>query len=81
MVLLYHLCTQDHAAAAIDRDESGAVFAWKGESLEEYRECTLNALTWPEDDSKGQVLIRESWMVLLYSIRAVLCTIKSLVLG
>jgi len=46
--------TQDHAAAAIARDESAAVFAWKGESLEEYWECTLNALTWPEDDGKGQ---------------------------
>ncbi len=46
--------TQDHAAAAIARDESAAVFAWKGESLEEYWECTLNAVTWPEDDGKGQ---------------------------
>jgi len=46
--------TQDHAAAAIARDESAAVFAWKGESLEEYWDCTLNALTWPEDDGKGQ---------------------------
>jgi len=27
-----------------------AVFAWKGETLEEYWECTLNAITWPEDD-------------------------------
>jgi len=45
--------TQDHAAAAIARDEGAAVFAWKGESLEEYWECTLSALTWPEDDGKG----------------------------
>jgi len=45
--------TQDHAAAAIARDESAAVFAWKGESLEEYWECTLNAITWPTDDGKG----------------------------
>jgi adenosylhomocysteinase len=45
--------TQDHAAAAIARDESAAVFAWKGESLEEYWECTLNAITWPNDDGKG----------------------------
>jgi adenosylhomocysteinase len=45
--------TQDHAAAAIARDESAAVFAWKGESLEEYWECTLNAVTWSEDDGKG----------------------------
>jgi adenosylhomocysteinase len=45
--------TQDHAAAAIARDESAAVFAWKGETLEEYWECTLNAVTWPVDDGKG----------------------------
>jgi len=45
--------TQDHAAAAIARDESAAVFAWKGESLEEYWECTLNAVTWQDDDGKG----------------------------
>jgi adenosylhomocysteinase len=45
--------TQDHAAAVIARDESAAVFAWKGETLEEYWECTLNALTWQEDDGKG----------------------------
>jgi adenosylhomocysteinase len=42
--------TQDHAAAAIARDGSAAVFAWKGETLEEYWECTLNAITWSEDD-------------------------------
>lgn len=45
--------TQDHAAAAIARDGSAAVFAWKGESLEEYWECTLSAITWPDDDGKG----------------------------
>jgi len=45
--------TQDHAAAAIARDESAAVFAWKGETLEEYWECTLSAVTWPVDDGKG----------------------------
>merc|ERR1719181_2068281 len=42
--------TQDHAAAAIARDGSANVYAWKGESLEEYWECTLNAITWPVDD-------------------------------
>ena len=46
--------TQDHAASAIARDDSAAVFAWKGESLEDYWECTLNAVTWPDDDGKGQ---------------------------
>ncbi|NQY74530.1 MAG: adenosylhomocysteinase [Candidatus Margulisbacteria bacterium] len=39
--------TQDHAAAAIAA--SGVpVFAWKGETLEEYWWCTEQALTWPE---------------------------------
>ncbi|XVF08782.1 hypothetical protein REPUB_Repub07fG0032600 [Reevesia pubescens] len=37
--------TQDHAAAAIARD-SAAVFAWKGETLEEYWWCTEKALDW-----------------------------------
>lgn len=47
--------TQDHAAAAIAASETSAVYAWKGESLEEYWECTLAALTWPgcEDDPRG----------------------------
>jgi len=44
--------TQDHAAAAVARDGTAAVFAWKGESLDEYWECTLSAITWPED-AKG----------------------------
>ena len=39
--------TQDHAAAAIAA--SGVpVFAWKGETLEEYWECTLKALSFPK---------------------------------
>src|SRR5678815_5504872 len=38
--------TQDHAASAIAK--SGVpVFAWKGESLEEYWDCTLDAITHP----------------------------------
>lgn len=41
--------TQDHAAAAIAKKGSAAVFAWKGESLEEYWWCTEQALTWPDD--------------------------------
>merc|ERR1711871_1179554 len=43
--------TQDHAAAAIARDGSANVFAWKGETLEEYWWCTLQAITWPADKS------------------------------
>ncbi|MDP2173051.1 MAG: adenosylhomocysteinase [Candidatus Cloacimonadaceae bacterium] len=37
--------TQDHAAAAIAA-AGIPVFAWKGETLEEYWWCTLHALTW-----------------------------------
>jgi adenosylhomocysteinase len=39
--------TQDHAAAAIAA-RGIPVFAWKGETLEEYWWCTLQALTWPD---------------------------------
>ncbi|MBO7724314.1 MAG: adenosylhomocysteinase [Paludibacteraceae bacterium] len=38
--------TQDHAAAAVAA-KGVPVFAWKGESLEEYWWCTLQALTFP----------------------------------
>ena len=49
--------TQDHAAAAIA--EAGIpVFAWKGETLEEYWWCTEQALTWPGgDDVMGPNMI------------------------
>ncbi|MCK6441026.1 MAG: adenosylhomocysteinase, partial [Planctomycetes bacterium] len=42
--------TQDHAAAAIAKAGRSAVFAWKGETLEEYWWCTLQALTWPDGE-------------------------------
>jgi adenosylhomocysteinase len=46
--------TQDHAAAAIAK--SGvSVFAWKGESLEDYWWCTYRALSHP--DGKGPQLV------------------------
>lgn len=47
--------TQDHAAAAVVDDGLAAVFAWKGESLEDYWWCTEMALTWP--DGSGPDLI------------------------
>src|SRR5215510_14618588 len=58
--------TQDHAAAAVvvGRPETGGtvqtpkgipVYAWKGETLEEYWWCTVQALVWP--DGKGPNLI------------------------
>ena len=40
--------TQDHAAAAVVAKGTASVFAWKGESLEEYWWCTERALTWPD---------------------------------
>jgi adenosylhomocysteinase len=47
--------TQDHAAAAVAREGLAAVFAWKGETLEDYWWCTEMALTWP--DGSGPDLI------------------------
>ena len=46
--------TQDHAAAAVAK-AGYPVFAWKGETLEEYWQCTLDAMTWP--DGRGPQLI------------------------
>ena len=47
--------TQDHAAAAIAESGMAKVFAWKGETLEDYWWCTEMALTWP--DGSGPNLI------------------------
>jgi adenosylhomocysteinase len=47
--------TQDHAAAAVVAEGLAKVFAWKGETLEEYWWCTEMALTWP--DGTGPDLI------------------------
>jgi adenosylhomocysteinase len=46
--------TQDHAAAAIAKTGT-PVFAWKGETLEEYWDCTLDAVTFP--GNKGPQLV------------------------
>jgi len=46
--------TQDHAAAAIAKSGT-PVFAWKGETLEEYWDCTLDAVTFP--GNKGPQLV------------------------
>ena len=47
--------TQDHAAAAIAK-AGIPVFAWKGETLEEYWECTLAALTWDDGSGPDQIV-------------------------
>ena len=56
--------TQDHAAAAVvvgpngtaDAPQGVPVFAWKGETLEEYWWCTEQALTWPGADGPNMIL-------------------------
>ncbi len=47
--------TQDHAAAAIAATGT-PVYAWKGESLEDYWECTLQALNFPEGDGPNLIV-------------------------
>jgi adenosylhomocysteinase len=56
--------TQDHAAAAVavgpdgtpDNPRGIPVFAWKGETLEEYWWCTDQALTWPGESGPNMLL-------------------------
>ncbi len=56
--------TQDHAAAAVvvgpegtvDNPAGVPVFAWKGETLEEYWACTEQILTWPGGDGPNMIL-------------------------
>jgi adenosylhomocysteinase len=56
--------TQDHAAAAVVVGQDGTpaeprgvpVYAWKGESLEEYWWCTEQALSWPDGQGPNMIL-------------------------
>jgi len=56
--------TQDHAAAAVvvgphgtgDKPSGVPVFAWKGETLDEYWWCTEQALTWPDGEQPNMLL-------------------------
>ena len=47
--------TQDHAAAAIAA-AGIPVFAWKGETLEDYWDCTFKAITWPDGSGPDQIV-------------------------
>jgi adenosylhomocysteinase len=47
--------TQDHAAAAIAA-AGVPVYAWKGETLEQYWWCTEQALTWPDGEGPNMIL-------------------------
>src|SRR5918994_3355143 len=57
--------TQDHAAAAVvvgpngtvDDPQGVPVFAWKGETLEEYWWCTEQMMTWPDSPTGGPNMI------------------------
>jgi len=49
--------TQDHAAAAVVAKKTAAVFAWKGETLEEYWWCTYQALIWPDAEGGPNMLV------------------------
>ncbi|MGB9378638.1 MAG: adenosylhomocysteinase [Mycobacteriales bacterium] len=57
--------TQDHAAAAVavgpdgtaDNPQGIPIFAWKGESLEEYWWCSEQAVTWPDAENGGPNMI------------------------
>ena len=56
--------TQDHAAAAVvvgpegtpENPQGVPVFAWKGETLEEYWWCTQQILDWPGDEHPNMIL-------------------------
>jgi adenosylhomocysteinase len=56
--------TQDHAAAAVvvgpdgtsDDPKGVPVFAWKGETLEEYWWCTSEIFNWPDDEFANMIL-------------------------
>ena len=48
--------TQDHAAATIAKAGKTPVFAWKGETLEDYWWCTEQALTWPDGSGPDMIV-------------------------
>jgi adenosylhomocysteinase len=49
--------TQDHAAAAIAEADTSKVFAWKGETLEEYWWCTFQALAWDGETGGPNIIV------------------------
>ncbi|MCF8067865.1 MAG: adenosylhomocysteinase [Desulfobacterales bacterium] len=48
--------TQNHAAAAVADKKSAAVYAWKGETLEDFWWCTEMALTWPDGSGPDMIV-------------------------
>ncbi|MHC1790799.1 adenosylhomocysteinase [Solidesulfovibrio sp.] len=72
--------TQDHAAAAIAADGLAAVFAWKGETLEDYWWCTEMALTWP-DGSGPDLIVDDGGDATLFVHHGVKCAKDAKVLN
>ena len=56
--------TQDEAAAAIAASHSANVFAWKGESLDAYWDCTIKALSWAGRDGPDLIVDDEAMPLL-----------------
>jgi adenosylhomocysteinase len=57
--------TQDHAAAGIAQARTAAVFAWKGETLEEYWWCTYQAVVWPDEHGGPDIIVDDGGDVTL----------------
>ena len=72
--------TQDHAAAAIAADGLAAVYAWKGETLEDYWWCTEMALTWP-DGSGPDLIVDDGGDATLFIHHGVKCAKDATVLN
>ncbi len=72
--------TQDHAAAAIAADGLAAVFAWKGETLEDYWWCTEMALTWP-DGTGPDLIVDDGGDATLFVHHGVKCAKDAKILG
>jgi len=57
--------TQDHAAAAVVAAKTSKVFAWKGETLQEYWWCTYQALNWSEESGGINMIVDDGGDVTL----------------
>ncbi|CAM2940303.1 adenosylhomocysteinase [Skermania piniformis] len=69
--------TQDHAAAAVvvgpagtvDEPRGTPVFAWKGETLEQYWWCAEQMLTWPDPDAPANMILDDGGDATLLVLR------------
>ena len=71
--------TQDHAAAAVvvgphgtpEEPKGVPVFAWKGETLEEYWWCAEQMLTWPDNDKPANMILDDGGDATMMVLREV----------